>query len=74
MPNVLVLLQFIFVFGLIVFVHELGHFLVAKLVGVEVEEFGFGYPPRLVRLFTKKGTEFTLNWIPFGGFVRLKGE
>lgn len=74
MFNFGLILQFILVFGLIVFVHELGHFLIAKMVGVDVEEFGFGYPPRLVKLFTRKGTEFTLNWIPFGGFVRLKGE
>jgi len=74
MSNLSLIIQFIFVFGLIVFVHELGHFLVAKRVGVEVEEFGFGYPPRLVKLFTWKGTEVTLNWIPFGGFVRLTGE
>lgn len=74
MLNFGLIIQFIFVFGLIVFVHELGHFLVAKMVGVEVEEFGFGYPPRLAKLFTRKGTEYTLNWIPFGGFVRLKGD
>jgi len=74
MLNFGLILQFIFVFGLIVFVHEFGHFLIAKMVGVDVEEFGFGYPPRLVKLFTRKGTDFTLNWIPFGGFVRLKGE
>ncbi len=74
MLNFGLIIQFIFVFGLIVFVHELGHFLVAKMVGVHVEEFGFGYPPRLAKLFTRKGTDFTLNWIPFGGFVRLKGE
>ena len=74
MLNFGLIIQFIFVFGLIVFVHELGHFLVSKWVGVEVEEFGFGYPPRLAKLFTWKGTEVTLNWIPFGGFVRPKGE
>ncbi len=59
--------------GLII-VHELGHYLVARWSGVEVEEFGFGLPPRALTLFTKWGTNFTLNWIPFGGFVRLKGE
>lgn len=68
------ILQFIFFFGFLIFIHELGHMLVAKAVGIEVEEFGFGYPPKLAKLFTWKGTEFTLNWIPFGGFVRLKGE
>lgn len=74
MSNFGLILQFIFVFGLIVFVHELGHFLMSKWLGIEVEEFGFGYPPRLAKLFTWKGTEVTLNWIPFGGFVRPKGE
>lgn len=70
----LTILQFVLAFGLLVFVHELGHFLVSKALGIEVEEFGFGYPPRLVKLFTWKGTDVTLNWIPFGGFVRPKGE
>lgn len=61
---------FIVVFGLLVFVHELGHFGAAKLFGVEVAEFGFGYPPRLARLGTWRGTTITLNWLPIGGFVR----
>lgn len=68
------ILQFIFVLGLLIFFHEMGHFLASKAVGIPIEEFGFGYPPRLVKLFTWKGTDFTLNWIPFGGFVRPKGE
>ncbi len=65
------------VVGILVFlivVHELGHFFVAKLFKVKVEEFGIGYPPRAFRLAVIKGTEYTLNWIPFGGFVRLLGE
>ena len=74
MDIMLTILQFVLVFGLLVFFHELGHFLVSKALGIEVEEFGFGYPPRLVKLFTWKGTDVTLNWIPFGGFVRPKGE
>lgn len=74
MSNIWTILQFIFFFGFLVFIHELGHMLVAKALGIEVEEFGFGYPPRLAKLFTWKGTDFTLNWIPFGGFVRPKGE
>jgi regulator of sigma E protease len=64
---------FIAVLALIVLVHELGHFLVAKKQGVKVEEFGFGFPPRIVG-FKKRGTLFSLNWIPLGGFVKLKGE
>lgn len=68
------LLVFLAVFTAVVFVHEFGHFIVARLLHVEVEEFGFGLPPRLARLFTWRGTEFTLNWLPIGGFVRPKGE
>jgi regulator of sigma E protease len=55
-------------------IHELGHFLLAKKNKINVEEFGFGYPPKLLKLFEWKGTAFTLNAIPFGGFVRLEGE
>jgi regulator of sigma E protease len=58
----------------LVLIHEWGHYITAKLSGVTVEEFGFGLPPRAKKLFTRKGTVFSLNWIPFGGFVRLKGE
>lgn len=67
---------FEFILGLaaLIFVHELGHFIAARLLKVEVEEFGIGFPPRLVKLFERGGTEFTLNWIPLGGFVRPKGE
>src|SRR5574341_1974050 len=67
-------LIFVAVFAGVVFIHELGHFLVARLLKVEVEEFGFGLPPRILTLFRWKGTEFTLNWLPVGGFVRPKGE
>jgi len=64
----------IFLFGLLLFIHEAGHFVMARLTGVKVEEFGFGFPPRLKKLFTWQGTEFTLNVIPFGAFVRPLGE
>jgi len=54
--------------------HELGHFIVAKIFKVRVDEFGVGYPPRAF-LFGKIGeTEYTFNWLPFGGFVRLFGD
>lgn len=58
----------------LIVVHELGHFAAAKLFKVKVEEFGIGYPPRAFLLGILKGTEYTLNWLPFGGFVRLLGE
>src|SRR4051812_20042956 len=54
--------------------HEFGHFIVAKLFKVRVDEFGIGYPPRAYLLGKIGDTEYTLNWIPFGGFVRLFGE
>jgi regulator of sigma E protease len=68
------ILEFVLAFGLLLFLHEFGHYITSVLFGVEVEEFGFGFPPRLVKLFTWRGTDFTLNWIPFGAFVRPKGE
>ena len=68
------ILGFIIVLGILVFFHELGHYWVARRNGIVVEEFGMGYPPRLVKLFTYDGTDFTLNLLPFGGFARMKGE
>jgi len=65
---------FIIILGILVFVHELGHFLVAKKNKIRVDEFGIGYPPRVVKLFRRWGTDFTLNAIPFGGFVKIFGE
>ncbi|MBI4093888.1 site-2 protease family protein [Candidatus Kaiserbacteria bacterium] len=65
------------VIGILVFlivVHELGHFVAAKIARVKVEEFGIGYPPRAFTFGKFRGTEYTLNWIPFGGFVRLFGD
>lgn len=69
----LTLLVFLVVISLLVLVHELGHFLSARRLGVSVEEFGFGFPPRLFGI-RRKGTIFSINWIPFGGFVKMKGE
>jgi regulator of sigma E protease len=67
-------LLFVVVLGTLILGHEFGHFLVAKWRGVKIEEFGIGFPPRIATLFTAGGTEYTLNWIPFGGFVRPAGE
>jgi len=68
------ILEFIIGLVLLIIIHEFGHFIAARLSKVGVDEFGVGFPPRLARLFTWSGTEFSLNWIPLGGFVRLKGE
>lgn len=70
---------FLLVLGLIMFVglvvvHEWGHFIMARRNGVEVEEFGIGFPPRLYKHQTKDGWLFTVNLLPLGGFVKLKGE
>lgn len=67
------LVSFLFVLGVLVFVHELGHFWVARKCGVKVEEFAFGLPPRLWSI--KRGeTEYAINAIPFGGYVRMYGQ
>lgn len=64
---------FIIILAILVFVHELGHFLVAKKSGIRVDEFGLGFPPRLLQ--KKVGeTVYSLNLIPFGGFVKIFGE
>ena len=66
-------ITFILILGLLIFIHELGHFTAAKVMGIKVLEFGFGLPPRL---FGRKygETEYTINALPIGGFVRLYGE
>ncbi len=71
---ILLFLVPILVLSFLVIIHEIGHFLAAKWAGVAVEEFGLGYPPKARKLFHKWDTDFTLNWIPFGGFVKMKGE
>jgi len=100
----LTILIFLAILGLLVFVHELGHFAVARRFGVKAEEFGFGFPPRLIGaqklsagqppaashwkiirgrgepVYTPaeaamaKDTIYSLNWVPLGGFVKIKGE
>ena len=65
---------FIIILLVLVVVHEFGHYIKKKKNGIRVDEFGFGYPPRAMKLFRKWDTDFTLNWIPFGGFVKIYGE
>lgn len=77
-PNMLLLtldlLVFLLILGTVVLVHELGHLAAALLVGVKVQEFGLGLPPRLKRLGSWRGMEISLNWLPLGGFIRPAGE
>jgi regulator of sigma E protease len=71
---ILITLIFIGMLVVLVLVHELGHFLTALRMGIRVEEFGIGLPPRAATLFTHNGVAYTLNWLPLGGFVRFGGE
>jgi len=83
-------LLFIIILGLLVFVHEAGHFFIAKRSGMKVNEFGFGFPPRVFGVQKVNGkwrmvwghrrpdetsnTVYSVNWIPLGGFVKIVGE
>jgi regulator of sigma E protease len=73
MSVILLIIGILLFIGLVV-VHEYGHFLMARRNGVEVEEFGIFFPPRLFKHKTKAGWNFTINALPLGGFVKLKGE
>ena len=72
--GIVIFIEFVASLAILIIIHELGHFLAAKLFKVEVEEFGIGFPPRLLTFFKAGGTIFSLNAIPLGGFVRPKGE
>ncbi len=68
------LIVFILMLSVLILIHEMGHFLMARLFKMRVEEFGIGLPPRAKSLFKHRGTLFSLNWLPLGGFVKLYGE
>ena len=61
------LVEFVIALSVLLFLHESGHYLSGRLFGIVAEEFGFGYPPKLIKLFNFAGTDFTLNLIPFDG-------
>lgn len=68
------IIGFLVILSFLVIIHELGHFLTALWRKVKIEEFGIGYPPMAKVLFHWRGIPFTLNYLPFGGFVRMEGE
>ena len=70
---ILTVVVFILTLGILIFSHEFGHFISAKKMGIKVEEFGFGFPPRIFGI-KKGGTIYSLNLIPVGGFVKIYGE
>ncbi len=65
---------FLLILGVVVIIHELGHFVTARLANIRVHEFGIGFPPRAKVLSSHGETVYTLNWLPIGGFVKLEGE
>jgi regulator of sigma E protease len=67
------IVAFLGILAVVIIAHELGHLITAKLAGVTVEEFGIGFPPRLLS-FQRGGTLYSLNAIPLGGFVKMAGE
>src|SRR6187549_3131894 len=67
------LLAFLFVLGVLVFVHELGHFLVARWHGVRVITFSLGFGLKIIK-FSRGGTEYCISLVPLGGYVKLAGE
>ena len=58
------------ILAVLILVHEIGHFVAARMIGVKVEEFGIGIPPRIIG-WRRKGVLWSLNCIPFGGFVKV---
>ena len=69
----LTLILIILVISLLILVHEWGHFYSARKLGVRVEEFGFGFPPRIMSR-VKNGIRYSINLFPLGGFVKISGE
>lgn len=73
MPDPLTLLGFIFILGALIFIHESGHYMVAKALGIKVEVFSLGFGPKLLS-FTRGGTEYCISALPLGGYVKMLGE
>ncbi len=67
----LTIVAFVFVLGVLIFVHELGHFLAAKAVGIAVPRFSIGFGPATPLVFTRGETEYRVSWIPLGGYVKM---
>lgn len=74
LQSIVTIVLFLAILGILVVIHELGHFVTARLANVRVLEFGIGFPPRAKVLRAKGETLYTLNWLPIGGFVKLAGE
>jgi regulator of sigma E protease len=73
MPDPFTLLGFVFILGALIFIHESGHYMVAKALGIRVEVFSLGFGPRLLG-FVRGGTEYRISAVPLGGYVKMLGE
>src|SRR5262245_40421023 len=73
MPDPLTLIAFAFILGAVIFIHESGHYFVAKALGIRVEVFSLGFGPKLLR-WARGGTEYCISAIPLGGYVKMLGE
>ena len=67
-------LSIVFAFGIVIFVHEFGHFIVARLNKIDVSVFSIGFGPRILSIRDKKGTEWQFAIIPLGGFVKFSDD
>jgi len=67
------LVSFLFVLGVLIFVHELGHFLAARRLGVRVLTFSLGFGPKILK-FTRGDTEYCISAVPLGGYVKMAGD
>lgn len=74
LQGIITIALFVFILGSLVVIHEVGHFVMARVFRIRVLEFGIGFPPRARVLRAKGETVYTLNWLPIGGFVRMEGE
>src|SRR5262245_4877872 len=73
-PAILVIPAFLFVITVVVFFHELGHFVVARLCGVKVDVFSIGFGREIVGFYDSKGTRWKISWLPMGGYVKFAGD
>ena len=73
-PAVLVIPAFLFVITVVVFFHELGHFVVARLCGVKVDVFSIGFGREILGFYDRKGTRWKISWLPLGGYVKFAGD
>jgi regulator of sigma E protease len=74
LQSLITIVIFVLMLGVLVLIHELGHFVTARLARIRVHEFGIGFPPRAKVLSSDGETLYTVNWLPIGGFVKLEGE